>query len=194
MLPLSQTVGYAVLAMGYIASKGGRWVRSDEIGACTGVPGPYLRKFLNTLSKSGLIRGKRSSRGGFVLARPADEISLADVAEAIETTKRKSDCLLGLPGCCEGNPCPTRSFWKKKQAEIEDYLRRVTIAEVAGVMRAADAGLLTCYSPGDDASEGRQGEQTTLPPGRKDVSAPQERTSDSAGALQRTMNWASKVA
>ena len=66
MLSLSQTTGYAVLAMGCIGSWKGDWVRSEAIHECTGVPKPYLRKLLYALGQAGLLETKRGYEGGFV--------------------------------------------------------------------------------------------------------------------------------
>lgn len=142
MLSFSQTTGYAVLALGCIGSWKGHWVLSQQIHKCTGVPMPYLRKILNALGQAGLIETKRGYRGGFVLARPAEEITLMDVVEAVESDNPVPDCLLGLPGCSEATPCPMRAFWQEKRAEIEDRLRGTTVAEAAECVRTARWGKL----------------------------------------------------
>lgn len=155
MLSFSQTTGYAILALGCIESGEGRRVQSEEIQACSGVPMPYLRKILHSLGKAGLVETKRGQQGGFLLARPADQMTLMDVVEAVEGSDGLPDCLLRLPGCSDENPCPFRSFWKKKRAEIEVFLRRLTVAEAAGPVRAADGSFMCCL-PAKLAPTGRR--------------------------------------
>lgn len=147
MLSLSQTAGYAVLALGCIGSWRGQWVLSKDIHKCTGVPMPYLRKLLFALGKAGLIQAKRGYQGGFVLARAPDEITLLEVVRAVEHEKPAADCLLGLAGCSDATPCPMRSFWHKERAKIEAKLASVTLAKAAQSVRAARWGKLTCPPP-----------------------------------------------
>lgn len=60
----------------------GRGVR--DLAAAAGVPGPFLSKVLGRLVDRGLLRSRRGRKGGFVLGRPAAEITLADVVLALE--------------------------------------------------------------------------------------------------------------
>ncbi len=135
MLSLSQTTGYAVLALGCLEECGGRLVLARDIAACTGIPLPYLSKLLHTLRGRGLIHGKRGYRGGFSLSRPAARISLAEVAEAVEGPQWLPDCLLGLTDCTPEVLCPTYAFWKVERKKIERELRRTTLADVAAFLR-----------------------------------------------------------
>jgi Rrf2 family protein len=131
MLALSQTTGYAILALSCLGSPGERVVQAAQIARCTRIPGPYLSKILHALARSGLIRAKRGRGGGFTLARLAAQISLLDVAEAVEGESWAPCCLLGLAGCSQERACPTHRFWTVQRARIEAELRRVTLCEVA---------------------------------------------------------------
>ena len=84
MLCLSQTAGYAILAMSCLDPSGKRRVLAREIAARSGVPSPYLSKLLHALGRAKLIQAKRGYRGGFLFARPPDRIRLLDVVEAVE--------------------------------------------------------------------------------------------------------------
>ena len=147
MLSLSHTVGYATLALGCIGSWKGQRVQSTQIQECTGVSMPYLRKILFLLGKSGLIEAKRGYRGGFLLARPASEITMLDVMEALGKDHAVPDCLLELDGCSDETPCPLHSFWQEERARIHDKLGEITVAEAAVSVRAARWGKLTQCPP-----------------------------------------------
>ena len=135
MLSLSQTTGYAILALSCLVEDQDRWVLSRDIAATTGIPGPYLSRVLHALGRSGLIRAKRGYRGGFALARPASRISLLDVAVAVEGRDWKAPCLLGLTSCAQVRACPTHAFWTRELARIERELRKTTLAQVGGFSR-----------------------------------------------------------
>ncbi len=135
MLPLSQTTGYAILALGCLNGCCGRLMLAREIAASTGTPLPYLSKLLHALCRRGLIEGKRGYRGGFVLARPAEQISLLEVAEAVEGDAWLPRCLLGLAECSPQQVCPAHEFWAVERERIKDKLRATTIADVAAFAR-----------------------------------------------------------
>ena len=132
MLSLSQTTGYAIRALGCLDGAAGEWMLSQQINAETGIPMPYLRKILNTLRKSGLVRAKRSFQGGFQLARPSDRITLMDVVKAVEGRRPKSHCLLGLAACSKENLCPVHVSWQAAKNDIEAQLESVTVEDMAG--------------------------------------------------------------
>lgn len=126
---------------------------SDQIQRCTGIPMPYLRKILFIMGKAGLIETKRGRHGGFVLARPADQITLMDVAAAMGKHDPLPECLLELPGCSDATPCPMRSFWQKERARIEKKLEGVTVAEAASAVVSARWGRLTCCPTSEELVE-----------------------------------------
>ena len=175
MLSYSHTAGYAILALGCIGSWKGDWVMSEQIHHCTGVPTPYLRKLLFLMSRAGLIRTKRGYRGGYVLTRPPEEITLLDVVRAVGSETPASDCLLGLAGCCEATPCPVYHFWKKERAKIEAKMASVTLADAARAVRAARWGKLTMCPPPDHVPGQAQGDTATVAGRRKSASGTAKR-------------------
>lgn len=145
MLCLSQTTGYAVLALSCMDNPcNGRWVIAKEVSECTGIPQAYLSKILHSLGGSGLIQAKRGYRGGFTLARPADQISILDITEAVEGEAWLPKCLLGLADCSQLRACPTHDFWSKECCKIEVELRRTTLRVVAEFERSRGTHIGTC--------------------------------------------------
>lgn len=127
---LSQTVGYAVLALGHLAKvKEAVFVR--DIAEATAIPGPYLAKLINMLSRKSLVMTQRGLRGGVMLARPAAEITLMEICEALDEPVVQRRCMLGFPLCSEEHECPAHKFWLKERAVITDFLSRTTLADVA---------------------------------------------------------------
>ena len=140
MLSFSSATGYAVLALTYVYGQEGSWVLANEIAAHTSIPKPYLSKIMHALHKAGLVRAKRGYRGGYAMARSAEEITLLDVVEAIEGAKWKTRCLLGAKSCRGHDCCPTYRFWSAEKGRIEAELRRVTLAGRSQTCWEAQAG------------------------------------------------------
>ncbi len=148
MLSLSQTTGYAVLALSCLQQCGCDLVLAKDIADCTGIPLPYLLKLLHAMGKAGMVIAKRGYRGGFALARPAEKISLMDVAEAVDGKAWMPKCLLGLDECSDERQCPTHHFWKIQRQQIEAKLRQTTIQDVAEhEARQARRRLGQCRAP-----------------------------------------------
>ncbi|MBL9027623.1 MAG: Rrf2 family transcriptional regulator [Myxococcales bacterium] len=95
-LQFSQTIEYALRAAVWLADhEGGQ--TTQQIAEATQVPASYLSKVLQGLRRAGLVIGQRGQGGGFTLARPAAEISVLDVMDAVEPTRRIETCPLGIP-------------------------------------------------------------------------------------------------
>jgi FeS assembly SUF system regulator len=82
---LSHLADYAVVLMTAAARRdAGARLSATELSADTGVPLPTAQKLMGQLAAAGLLSSVRGAGGGFTLARPATEISLADIVEAVE--------------------------------------------------------------------------------------------------------------
>ncbi|BDU68213.1 Rrf2 family transcriptional regulator [Geothrix oryzae] len=147
MLPLSQTTGYALRAMRCLQEPGGQPVLVESVADYTGIPRSYLSKLVHKLAKKGLVTARRGHHGGVVLAKPATEITLEDLSEAIDGVTWRNRCLVGLAGCSDETPCVLHEFWGETLDMILARLRGVTLADMArhqdpGVERfRADHGL-----------------------------------------------------
>ena len=84
-MKLTRTTGYAMVAVAYIAKNTDDTpMPAKEIAKHYKIPLEYLLKIMQQLVRNGILSSNRGPRGGFMLAKAADKISLADIAEAIE--------------------------------------------------------------------------------------------------------------
>lgn len=95
---ISQTAEYALRAVVCLARSepDRRWTVRD-IHERTEVPEGYLSKVMQLLSHASIVRSQRGRTGGFVLARPVEELSVLDVINAVDPLQRIRECPLGLP-------------------------------------------------------------------------------------------------
>jgi Rrf2 family protein len=83
------------------------------------------------LSLSGLVNTQRGAGGGVSLARPAAEISLLEVVEAIDGPVRLNRCAFEPGACPRDSFCPVHGIWAKAQAELTGLLSNTTFDELA---------------------------------------------------------------
>ncbi|MCA9286593.1 MAG: Rrf2 family transcriptional regulator [Phycisphaerales bacterium] len=128
---LSQGTGYAATALAFVAAAGGRPVLVREVADAADIPAPYLSKIIHALSKRGLVNTQRGIGGGVTLARPAGEITLMDLCEALADPVLQARCLLGTAECSDDRACPAHRFWKAQRGRMLEYLQTMTVADVA---------------------------------------------------------------
>lgn len=117
-----------------------------EIAAADGLPLAYLEHLVARLRKAGLVDSRRGSRGGYMLARPAREISMAEVVEALEGSIAPIECISQAPDgtivCSrESHPdhaCPTKLLWTRVRSSIVRTLRETTLADLLDPPRRAE--------------------------------------------------------
>ena len=95
------------------------------------MPLPYLQKVLLSLRRAGLVEAKRGYLGGFRLARPADEMTLFEVIEAVEPRALESRCFYGTSPCSEESTCSVHEFWSDLRTRAETFLRETSVETTA---------------------------------------------------------------
>jgi Rrf2 family transcriptional regulator, nitric oxide-sensitive transcriptional repressor len=127
----SQTVEYALRAMMYLAEHPGDAASSEVISVAMRVPKPYLSKVLRDLVEAELVNSTRGKKGGFVLARGAQAITVLDVVNAVDPIKRIKTCPLGRPD--HVTLCPLHKQMDSAVEHVECSLRSTTLAQLATV-------------------------------------------------------------
>jgi Rrf2 family transcriptional regulator, cysteine metabolism repressor len=130
---------YGVRVMVELARRAGQDpVPLAEIAAHDGLPLAYLEHLVARLRKAGLVDSRRGSRGGYLLARPATEITMAEVVAALEGAIAPIECISeaadGSIVCSrESSPdhvCPTKLLWTRVRMSIVSTLRETTLADL----------------------------------------------------------------
>ena len=143
---LSQTSQYALRTVLHLAQlpRGERGAAGD-LARAIAVPGNYLAKTLHQLARAGIVTGTRGKGGGFVLARPAARISLAEVVAPFQEVGERT-CLLGRPRCSDARPCAAHAHWKQVAEQVAGFFSRTTVADLLELPAdhpvAASAGIV----------------------------------------------------
>jgi len=140
------SVDYAIRAMAELASAGDGPVTAEELARAQGIPLKFLRGIMTELKRSRLVSSQRGPDGGFVLTRPAEEISLADIFRAIDgplaTVRDQSLSSMTHAGAAAELPI----VWMAVRASLRRVLEGVSIADLAaGSLPAAITDLASEY-------------------------------------------------
>jgi len=121
---------YAVRAAVELAAAGGM-VNGDQIAQAQGIPLNFLENILRDLRRAGIVESRRGQAGGYILARPAEEVSVADVIRAVEgplaNVRGEAPEALEYPGAAD----KLRDVWIALRANIRAVLEQVTLADLA---------------------------------------------------------------
>ncbi|GAB4489581.1 MAG: Rrf2 family transcriptional regulator [Thermodesulfovibrionales bacterium] len=132
MLRLSTKGQYGMRAMFEIARayQSGGPVSIRKISESQDVSVAYLEQILNVLRKAGIIRSVKGPGGGYMLGRPPDEISIADILRELEGPVAITSCLDPREGCMRVERCVTHLLWKALGENIENFLDRMTLKDL----------------------------------------------------------------
>ena len=131
-MEINRRTDYGVRVILHLASlpQNGR-TSTQEIADQQNIPAPFLAKIISQLSLSGLVETYRGSSGGVSLARPASEISLLHVIEALDGPVRLNRCVIEPSACPRDEHCPVHHIWEKAQADLTALLGETTFDELA---------------------------------------------------------------
>ncbi len=134
---VSQRLDYALRALTAIAAlPDGVTVAAGEVADRLGLPRRFVEQQITVLSKSGLVVSQRGARGGCSLARPASDISVAEVVEALQGT------VLDVPSVTDS---AVSEMWGRAAAHLRDTLDQTTIADLARRQREIDGSRVPMY-------------------------------------------------
>jgi len=138
---LSTRGRYAVMAMVELAARQERAaipapgkntapVSLAEIAAAQMLSLAYLEQLFGPLRRAGLVASARGPGGGYRLARPADQISISDIVDAVDEPLRATRCEDGASGCIGGRRCITHDLWAELGEQIRLFLDGMMLSDV----------------------------------------------------------------
>ena len=130
-MQITRQADYALRAMIFLARMDSNTrAATSQIAEEQLIPPSFLAKIISQLSIAGLIHTSRGARGGVTLARPAEEITLLEVIEAIDGPIALNQCTLSKNGCPFQENCPIHPVWCDAQSELVQRLSKTTFASL----------------------------------------------------------------
>ncbi len=133
---LSTKGRYAVMAMvdlgHYTHDTHGHPTTLADIAERQGISLSYLEQLFSKLRRSGLVRSVRGPGGGYVLARPIEQIRVSEIIMAVDEPIQATRCMPGSPNGChhDRRRCLTHDLWKELSDRIYLYLNSVSLGSV----------------------------------------------------------------
>ena len=128
---VSAKADYAVRAAVELAAAGDGPLKGDRIAEAQGIPSNFLENILVDLRNAGLVASRRGADGGYWLARPADEVTLADVIRAVDGPLANVRGVRSEQVEYAGKAEPLRDVWVAVRASLRAVLEGVTLADLA---------------------------------------------------------------
>ena len=146
---LSNSSDYAIRIMTEIAVRSDElpdgivsrrpYIRGGDLCRDAGLPHEYVSKILAMLVNAKVLGSRKGPRGGFMLPKPARDISLLNVIEAIEGVDRLDWCIVRSAKCDDCTRCQQHNFFKPLRHRLRDCLQTTTLADTAASIRTSEA-------------------------------------------------------
>ena len=130
MLRVSKLTDYGSVILTYMASHPEQTMSAASLAKAILLPVSTVRKLLKLLLKNGLLRSSLGKQGGYQLARPAEEISLAEIVSALEGPIALTECSAEGGLCRIEDGCQIRQNWQSINRIIYQSLEQVSLQEM----------------------------------------------------------------
>lgn len=136
MLEISQAIEYGVRGIIHMAQQGSdKSFLLKDIAEAEDISPTFLHKIFHRLTRTRILNSRRGV--GYTLARPPEEISVLDIAEAIEGPLMLRRCIMDKDYCDRGEHCLLASFWLELQNDMAAKLGSVSIKDLLGSAKGA---------------------------------------------------------
>ena len=153
MLRISRLTDYGTLVLAQLSHESDRPTSAADVANATGIALPTISKLLKSLAKAKLVSSTRGAQGGYRLARPADDISAADIIDALEGPVHITECSADDSSCDFETICNVGSAWQRINVAIRRALGDISLTDLqrsrAPVPRFEFGGLPVTVEMGD---------------------------------------------
>ncbi|MEW5011298.1 MAG: SUF system Fe-S cluster assembly regulator [Cycloclasticus sp.] len=135
MLRVSKLTDYATVILTHIAHDPSVLHAASDITTATGVAQPTVSKILKLLAKEDILISKRGAKGGYILAKRADQTHVAEIIMAIEGPISMTECSTDQGNCEQESSCEIKGNWNLINRAVYTALKAVTLADLLAPVR-----------------------------------------------------------
>jgi FeS assembly SUF system regulator len=132
-LRISKLTDYATVILARLAAAPERRCTAAQIALDTHLAGPTVSKLLKQLHRQGLVASTRGPAGGYLLARPAGEITAVHILDAMEGPVALTECSTAESQCGIEHSCLVAGPWQRINLAVRRSLQEITLLELAGL-------------------------------------------------------------
>lgn len=133
MLRISKLMDYGTLVLTHMAGAPDKVFSASGLAASLGLGPATVSKVLKTLGQHGLVTSTRGARGGYSLARPAHQINIAQIIDALDDQPFGLTECTSTPGVCSVEAdCHIRTNWERINSIVRRTLEEVSVADMVG--------------------------------------------------------------
>ncbi len=133
MLRISKLMDYGTLVLTHMAGTPDRVFSASELASALRLGSPTVAKILKSLTQHGLLKSQRGSRGGYWLARPASQINIVQILDALDEQPFGLTECTSRPGVCSVEAdCHVRTNWERISSLVRHTLEGVSVADMLG--------------------------------------------------------------
>ena len=133
MITFSKRMDYGLIALSHLAlQEDGEATNAKAIAAKYQIPPELLAKTMQLLAKSGIVESRNGPKGGYVLSRSPDSISVFEVIQSIEGHVAMANCQVGEdPSCVQFDNCPLLQPMERIQQKVIELLKGMTLLDMS---------------------------------------------------------------
>lgn len=130
MIRISKLTDYALVILAFLSKEPQQFAQTGDIALNTHINKPTTAKVLKILARHGLLESCRGATGGYKLARRLEDISVAEIIQALEGPMAIMDCSLGKEHCAISKSCTIHAPWTKINQVIIKALDTVRLSDL----------------------------------------------------------------
>jgi FeS assembly SUF system regulator len=130
MLRMSKLTDYGTMVLAQLATSPSGLASAGQVADATRIAQPTVSKLLKALAKAGLVVSERGALGGYALARPPEQISAADIIDALEGPVAITECSASGSACDLEKFCRVGNAWQIINHSIRNALRQVSLTDL----------------------------------------------------------------
>jgi len=132
MIRINRETDYGIGVLTLMARAPEQRYNAARLAEERGLPQPMVSKILKHLARAGLLVSYRGAKGGYGLARPPEEITVAEIIGVLEGPIALTDCVEDGPDACQyGSHCNVSAVWARINGVVQEALSRISLAEMA---------------------------------------------------------------
>lgn len=130
VIKITRETDYGIVLTAFMAAHEQQAFSAASLARQRGLPLPMVSKILKLLTRAGLLRSQRGVRGGYSLSRSPDQISVADIIDALEGPIAITECSADTPPDCQSH-CSVSGHWYRINQTVRDALANISLRQMS---------------------------------------------------------------